>query len=111
MAYCGPRGLPHLHFLGGPAQWTQHDREAALWWLMHERQRCSSCGTRQEEWDPKQGGQLQAYEPKIDRCAGCAALERGQKDLEHEQKERRAPSGARVILRKREVVVDAQSAR
>lgn len=113
MAYCGPRGIPRLHFLGGPNRWTQHDRDAALWWLLHERQRCSSCGTRPAEWDPKQGGHLQAYQPKIERCAGCAAVERGQADLERAQKEKQAASGSRVTLRRTEMVVigDAEGAR
>lgn len=98
MGYCGPRGIPHWHFLGGPNVWTQHDRDAALWWLVHERERCGSCGTRPREWDPKQGGDLRAYEPKTEDCRGCAALARGEADLEHEKKERRAPAGAKVVL-------------
>jgi hypothetical protein len=67
MAYCGPRALPHSEFLA----WRRSDRDKALWWVIHERQRCQSCGTRPEEWNPKQGGDLHAYTAEAVHCRGC----------------------------------------
>ena len=77
MEYCGPRGIPHLHFLGGPPEWTQHDRDAAVWWLIHQRQTCPGCGTRPEEWkdDPD------AYVPDPVHCRGCEVKARGDDDF------------------------------
>jgi hypothetical protein len=79
MAYCGPRGIPHGHFLGGPNEWTQLDRDKALWWSIHEAQKCSSCGTRDEEWDPAQGGSIHAYRAESHICWGCVTTAAGEK--------------------------------
>lgn len=79
MAYCGPRGLPLLHFLGGPPGWTQHDRDAALAWLIRERRRCQGCGTLREDWDRAAGGHPHAYRAERSQCPGCAALETSRK--------------------------------
>lgn len=75
MAYCAPRGVPHSFFLGGPHLWTEDDREKALAWQEMERQSCSSCGTRAEEWDPDQGGDLRAYVAEDRVCLGCQTVE------------------------------------
>jgi hypothetical protein len=83
MAYCGPRGIPHSHFLGGPARWTDIDREKALHWQDLEHATCQGCGTRSEEWDPAAGGDRRAYtfEPVV--CPGCEQKERVQASLDH----------------------------
>lgn len=67
MAYCGPRGIPHSHFLGGPLEWGPDDREKALWWEIHERQRCPHCGIRPEEFEKDRD----AYVPEDHHCRGC----------------------------------------
>jgi hypothetical protein len=79
MAYCGPRGIPLLHFLGGPPGWTQHDRDAALAWQMRERHRCQGCGTLREDWDRAEGGHPHAYRAERQQCPGCATLESARK--------------------------------
>lgn len=71
MDYCGPRGIPHSHFLGGLNEWTPDDYQKALAWQLHEQRRCSSCGTHPDEWDPEQGGDPHAYEAGLTHCRGC----------------------------------------
>lgn len=71
MAYCGPRGIPHSVFLGGPAGWTPDDRDKALAWQELDRQTCRGCGTRTEEWNPEHGGHRQAYDFDVVVCPGC----------------------------------------
>ncbi|GAA4849754.1 hypothetical protein GCM10023403_10690 [Pseudonocardia benzenivorans] len=71
MDYCGPRGIPHSHFLGGPPQWTDEDRDKALWWLIHDNAKCPNCGTRPDEWDPAKGGHDHAYLAELHKCWGC----------------------------------------
>lgn len=72
-------------FLGRPVrpgvdpQWLPTDRDLALAWQENQAATCSGCGTRHDEWDPKQGGDRQAYVPDVHYCPGCAALE--QQDL------------------------------
>ncbi|MFD4397199.1 hypothetical protein [Kitasatospora sp. NPDC058478] len=46
-----------------------------------QRLTCSQCGTRDEEWQPDQGGDCRAYEVSTTRCAGCAAIERRREEL------------------------------
>lgn len=76
MDYCGPHGVPHSHFLGGPPRWTEDDRNKALAWQDRQRRTHNRCGTRREEWDPAQGGRRDAYEYLPDVCPGCEVLER-----------------------------------
>jgi hypothetical protein len=76
MAYCGPRGIPHSVFLGGPPGWTPDDRDKALAWQEMQRQTCTSCGTRPEEWDPEDGGDRAAYLYEVVVCPGCEQAER-----------------------------------
>lgn len=68
MAYCGPAGIPHSHFLGGPLVWTAADRDKALEWQQAEAQKCSRCLTDPSEWavDPN----AYVYGPVV--CPGCA---------------------------------------
>lgn len=100
MAYCGPRGLPHSQFLGGPAVWTDLDRDKALAWQALQAATCKSCGTRAEEWHPAKGGDDHAYIADLDVCMGCAQVERMQAAARSDPtlKDRR---GVRVVLRRR----------
>jgi hypothetical protein len=98
MAYCAPRGIPHSHFLGGPLQWTELDREKALWWLIHDRQRCPHCGTRPDEWDEKAGGDRHAYRAEPHHCRGCEVKAGADEDFEKHRKE--YPRGSSVRLMK-----------
>lgn len=81
MGYCGPQGISHSHFLGGPPIFTAEDREKAIWWSIHERQRCQECGTRPDEWDPEQGGNDHAYHHELRKCWGCVEKAKGQKKI------------------------------
>ncbi len=81
MAYCGPGRIPHSWFLGGPYRWTAADREKALAWQRRESRRCSSCGTRHDEWDPDEGGDEAAYKAVAIRCPGCESRQRVEKAL------------------------------
>jgi hypothetical protein len=72
VGYCAPRGIPHSTFLGrvvGPGEplWLGADRDKALWWLIRDRQTCSGCGTRAEEWEDD----LDAYTAEPHFCRGC----------------------------------------
>jgi hypothetical protein len=82
MEYCGPRGIPRLHFLGGPPGWTEHDRAAALWWLIYQRQTCQNCGTRPAEWEEDD----EAYVPVVRHCRGCEVKARGDEDFERHRR-------------------------
>jgi hypothetical protein len=94
MAYCGPRGIPWSVFKA----WAGEDRDAALWWLIHDRLTCEQCGTRPDEWDPEQGGSRDAYRWKVDdQCPGCAVLAVGQRRVDM-AKEGRYHKDARVVL-------------
>lgn len=77
MAYCGPRGIPHSHFLGGPLVWTASDRDKALAWQRRENSRCPSCGTREDEWDRDED----AYHAVMLRCPGCEQRQRVEKAI------------------------------
>lgn len=102
--YCGPRGIPHSVFLGrivGPhdPQWTEDDREKALWWMIHESEKCPSCRTRKDEYDPKQGGDLHAYQWKSHHCRGCEILAQGHDWLERQRKNGSLRRGTTITLR------------
>jgi hypothetical protein len=99
MAYCGPRGIPHSQFLGGPPRWTQQDREKALAWAELDRQTCNRCRTRDEEWDPARGGHRQAYTFEPDVCPGCEPLERAEAVLNSD--EWKTQRGRRLRARRR----------
>jgi hypothetical protein len=103
MEYCGPRGIPHSIFLGrvvgpGSPQWTVDDRDKALWWMIHDREKCPNCGTRHEEFDPEQGGDLHAYEWKYTHCRGCEILAQGQDSLEKNRKNGSLRRGTSIRL-------------
>ena len=71
MAYCGPRGIPYLHFMGGPDEWDSLSRDLALMWAQRERDRCPECGTPSEDWAPDGFG----YHVDTYRCLGCERLQ------------------------------------
>jgi hypothetical protein len=85
MSYCGPRGIPHSHFLGGPPVWQPDDREKALWWEIHERQRCPHCGTRPDEWNEEAGGDRHAYHVDVHHCRGCEVTAGGTEAFERDR--------------------------
>jgi len=80
-----PRGIPHSEFLGrvvGPndARWEDRDRELALAWMRMDRERCSGCGTFQDEWDRDRF----AYVAHARVCPGCENLENEKHNLPRE---------------------------
>ena len=81
MDYCGPKGLAHSRFLGGPDVWTDEDRNKALAWAHQQNCTCGTCGTRPEEWDPAKGGRRDAYEFTASICPGCEHLERTRDEM------------------------------
>lgn len=90
--YCVPRGIPHSTFL----TWDRDDRDKALWWLIHQRQACSSCGTRPDAWDEANGGDRNAYVAEPHFCRGCQVAARGDEWLERHRKQ--VPRGTTMRL-------------
>lgn len=84
MAACARLGISHSHFLGGPDVFTRTDRDLAVWFEIYEGERCPSCGTRPNEWDPEQGGHDHAYVAKLHKCYGCAERARAEKRITKE---------------------------
>lgn len=93
MAYCGPRALPHSEFLS----WRREDRDKALWWVIHERTRCSSCGTRPDEFE----GDMNAFAAVPVHCRGCEIQAAADEEFEKHRKEYRR--GTTIQLRRAEV--------
>lgn len=81
MAVCVKYRISHSHFLGGPAVWTDTDRDKAIWWHVRESERCGSCGTRKAEWDADK----HAYVAKKVRCPGCEAKERAEASISKDE--------------------------
>lgn len=94
LAYCCPHGIPHSEFL----EWPQADQDKALWWVIHERQTCSGCGTRPDEWDTEQGGSDDAYIAEPYLCRGCRVRADGDEWLEKNIKS--LPRGTRMRLKR-----------
>lgn len=74
MAYCGPRGLPRSHFLGGPDRWTSADRDAALTWQAQQDRTCPDCRTIPGDDDSR--------EWFVAVCPGCEQMERAAAQLQ-----------------------------
>ena len=74
---------------------SQDDRDKALWQYLRERQTCSHCGTRSEEWDTEAGGRRDAYVAVLMDCQGCVVRLRGEQD---HQRELEAFRGTRIGL-------------
>lgn len=103
LSYCAPRGIPHSVFLGrivgpGDPTWLEDDREKALWWMIHENERCPNCGTRHEEFDRAAGGDPHAYEWKLRHCRGCEILAQGTDSLDRQRKAGSLRRGTTVRL-------------
>lgn len=91
MEYCGPRGIAHSTFL----DWDQSDRDKALWWLIHDRERCPGCGTRPEEWV----GDKDAFIPEATHCRGCEVKARADEGFEKVRKQYRRGTSMRLTPR------------
>lgn len=100
---CEVYRIPHSHFLGGPLVWTQADRDKAIHHQVLKAETCSGCGTHPDDWDPAKGGHRQAYVAKVDRCAGCAAVEQLQEARTAESKSGGVGRGERITLARRKV--------
>lgn len=98
MDYCGPHGIPHSHFLGGPRVWTEEDQQKALWWMVRERQRCSGCGTHPDDWNEDLGGRRDAFVAEERTCPGCRERGPAEQLLQKEQHSGPAKHGARIVL-------------
>lgn len=81
MAACVAHGISHSHFLGGPPVWTSEDRDKAVWYEIHKREACPSCGTRPDEWDPAKGGHDHAYTAELHKCWGCVEKAKAEKKI------------------------------
>jgi hypothetical protein len=94
--YCVPKGVPHSVFLG----WDVDDRNKALWWVIHDRQRCPNCGTRPDEWNEAQGGDLHAYVAEPAHCRGCEVAAQGDEWFDRHRKEMRRGTTMRLVPRR-----------
>lgn len=80
MGVCADYQIPHSFFLGGPHEWTQLDRDKAIWWKFRSKQVCGSCGTRADEW--KQDPYF--YVAQTVRCRGCELTMQAKKSIKPE---------------------------
>lgn len=64
--------------MGGPNVWTQTDRDKAEQYVQWKNGTCKGCGTRDEWWDPDQGGDRFAFVVETHRCPGCEIKEQEQ---------------------------------
>lgn len=79
-------------FLG----WDVDDRDKALWWMIHNRERCPNCGTRPDEWDEARGGDLHAYTAEPHFCRGCEITAQGDDWFEQNRKAMRRGTSMRL---------------
>lgn len=100
MGYCGPAGVPHSHFLGGPPTWTVHDRDLAVAWAARTAATCRRCGTRPDQW----ARDMDAFVPDLYRCPGCRVI----KDAESQIGPREREDGVEVVLVRPTDVEDEQ---
>lgn len=96
MAVCAAYGIPHSALMS----WDRDDRDKALWWEIHRREACPECGTRPDEWNPEQGGDLHAYESELHHCRGCEVSAQGQDKLERRKKAGEVRRGTTARLAK-----------
>lgn len=94
MEACEVFRIPHSHYLGGPLQWTDLDREKAEAHRAWKALACPDCGTRGSDWDPKQGGHRHMFIGDIERCLGCEVLEQTRAQVGDDDK------GMKVFLRR-----------
>lgn len=50
--------------------WLEEDRSTAIMWLVEQRIKCPSCGTRLDEWEENRD----AYYAEAIRCLGCEKI-------------------------------------
>jgi hypothetical protein len=62
---------------------------------VRKRQTCPGCGTRPDEWDPQEGGGLDAYTAEAHLCHGCRVIE-----VERERVGEDAPAGIQIMLKR-----------
>lgn len=62
-----PLGIPHSEFLS----WSEDDQDKALAFQRAQLEICSTCGTREAEWEADRF----AYVGEAVRCPGCEVLE------------------------------------
>lgn len=73
--YCARVGIPYEWFIGGEYEWSEYSRNAAIAYELERRATCPDCGTRRDEWNPKKGGDLDAYYAESWVCEGCKRTE------------------------------------
>lgn len=67
--------------------------------MVEHAEACSRCGTRIAEWDPKRGGDRQAYIPQVYLCPGCKGTEEAlHSTLDDKKKQGASTSGYHVRL-------------
>jgi hypothetical protein len=103
MAVCAAYQISHSHFLGGPPEWTQLDRDKAIWWLARTAATCQGCGTRHEEWDPEDGGHPDAYIGALTHCRGCEVRASAQESFDKQPKGTFRRGTAITLMRNPEV--------
>ena len=67
LSVCAEYHISRSKFL----RWSLEDRSAAVAFYVEKASHCQMCGTAPWEWDPKQGGDMRAYEPVEQVCIGC----------------------------------------
>lgn len=97
MALCERYQISYSHFTGGPAVWTQADRDKALAYRIRKAETCPNCGTRPDEWNPDKGGHRHAYLPTIEIDPGCEQRQRKEAELQTDAWKNQ--KGAYVALR------------
>lgn len=90
MDYCGPAGIPHSHYLGGPPVFTDVDRQLALAWTIRRRATCGSCHTREDQWRRDR----EAFTPTEVACTGCTEKRMAEAQLSEREKD----EGVQIVL-------------
>lgn len=88
MEVCAKWGISPSHFHGGPNRWTKADRDKAIMWLIHDRERCGECGTHREKWfhaDGKTRISPPPFVAKKTRCPGCEAKQRAEASIRKDE--------------------------
>jgi uncharacterized protein YlaI len=106
MDYCGEQGIPLGWFLGGPYEWDDFSRDAALAWDLNRKIRCATCNEYEEDWLDEKGlrrvGRKAPKQVSTYICPGCEAIEQKLNAQEGEPRE-----GAKTILLPRKAVQPA----
>lgn len=86
--------------------WDPDDRDKAVMHQIRKGERCNSCGTHPDEWDPQVGGSVDAYTATTTHCRGCQELERANEQLERARasKENKPRRGTSVKLERNQEV-------